>query len=62
MGVGAFSAVGIEAPAIGDLAAQHGIALHELSPKQASLEEAFLEATKGEQEYQSGASFPGGAS
>lgn len=62
MGAGAFSAVGVEAPAIGELAAEHGIALHELSPKQASLEEAFLEATKGEQEYQSGTSFPGGAS
>ena len=61
MGQGAFSVVGVEAPAIGEPAAEHGIVLHELSPRQASLEEAFLEATKGEQEYQSGAAMPGGA-
>jgi ABC-2 type transport system ATP-binding protein len=59
MGQNAFSASGIEAPAIGELAAQHGFVLHELSPKQASLEEAFLEATKGSQEYQSGTAMPG---
>jgi ABC-2 type transport system ATP-binding protein len=59
MGQQAFSATGIEPAAIGELAAQHGFVLHELSPKQASLEEAFLEATKGSQEYQSGTAMPG---
>jgi len=59
MGQQAFSATGIEAAAIGELAARHGFVLHELSPKQASLEEAFLEVTKGAQEYQSGAAMPG---
>jgi ABC-2 type transport system ATP-binding protein len=36
---------GIDAVQIGDLAARHSIALHELSPKTASLEEAFMELT-----------------
>ena len=59
MGQQAFSATGVEAAAIGELAARNGFVLHELSPKQASLEEAFLEVTKGSQEYQSGAAMPG---
>jgi len=59
MGQMAFSATGVESAAIGELAAQHGFVLHELSPKQASLEEAFLEVTKGAQEYHSGAAMPG---
>jgi ABC-2 type transport system ATP-binding protein len=59
MGQMAFSATGIEPAAIGELAAQHGLVLHELSPKQASLEEAFLEVTKGSQEYHSGTAMPG---
>lgn len=50
---GAFSASGIEASAIGELAAANGIVLHELSPKQASLEDAFLEVTRQVQEYRS---------
>ena len=36
---------GMGAAEIGDLAAAHGIALHELAPQQASLEEAFMELT-----------------
>ena len=44
------------------LAAQHGVVLHELSPQQASLEDAFLKATAGEQEYRSGSGRPGTAS
>jgi len=39
------------APAIGELAAAHGIVLHELAPRSASLEEAFLEVTHTESEY-----------
>ncbi len=38
---------------IGDLAAAHGIALHELTPQTASLEEAFLSLTRDEVEYRS---------
>jgi ABC-2 type transport system ATP-binding protein len=37
---------GISAAAIGDLAARHGIALHELAARQASLEEAFMQLTR----------------
>ncbi|MHB1487262.1 MAG: ATP-binding cassette domain-containing protein [Acidimicrobiales bacterium] len=37
---------GLDSAAIGDLAAAQGIALHELAPQQASLEEAFMELTR----------------
>ncbi len=43
---------------VGELAAQHGVVLHELSPQQASLEDAFLRATAGEQEFRSGSAIP----
>jgi len=39
------------AAAIGDLAAALGIALHELAPKAASLEEAFMELTQDSVEF-----------
>jgi ABC-2 type transport system ATP-binding protein len=42
---------GIAAHDVGDLAASHGIAIHELTPQQASLEEAFMDITRGELEY-----------
>ena len=41
----------LTAPAIGDLAADNGLRLHELSPQQASLEEAFMELTADDLEY-----------
>ncbi len=49
---GSIDVVGPDAAAIGELAAGSALVLHELSPRQASLEEAFLEATKDAQEYQ----------
>lgn len=42
---------GLDATAIGELAAANQIVLHELSPRSASLEEVFLEATAAAQEY-----------
>jgi ABC-2 type transport system ATP-binding protein len=48
---GSLHVVGIDAPAIGELAAVHGAVLHELAPRTASLEEAFLDVTRDEQEY-----------
>ncbi|WP_416976861.1 ABC transporter ATP-binding protein [Streptomyces sp. T028] len=36
---------------IGELAARHGVVLHELSPQQASLEEAFMQLTAESVEY-----------
>ncbi|MFD7730780.1 ABC transporter ATP-binding protein [Kitasatospora phosalacinea] len=40
---------------LGDLAAAHGVTLHELSPQQASLEEAFMQMTASSVEYHMGA-------
>jgi ABC-2 type transport system ATP-binding protein len=45
---------GLTAEQIGDLAAAHGLALHELTPLQASLEEAFMELTREDVEYETG--------
>jgi ABC-2 type transport system ATP-binding protein len=42
---------GDKAERIGELAAGHGIVLHELSPQQASLEEAFMQLTAQAVEY-----------
>jgi ABC-2 type transport system ATP-binding protein len=49
---GAISVTGAERPAIGELAFKNGIVLHELSDRTATLEEAFLEATSGAQEFE----------
>ncbi|MFG2192806.1 ABC transporter ATP-binding protein [Streptomyces sp. NPDC048639] len=40
-----------DAARIGELAAEHRLVLHELSPQQASLEEAFMRLTAGAVEY-----------
>jgi ABC-2 type transport system ATP-binding protein len=48
---GALSVTNLEAAAIGDLAARDGLALHELSPQRASLEEAFMALTKDDVEF-----------
>lgn len=44
---------GVEAPLVGELAAQHSVVLHELATRHDSLEDAFLRATAGAQEYSS---------
>ncbi len=49
---------GLSAAQIGDQARDLGISLHELSPRQASLEQAFMEMTRDEIEFH--ASTPGG--
>ncbi|GAA0954447.1 ABC transporter ATP-binding protein [Actinocorallia libanotica] len=51
-GDGAFRVHGASAAAVGELAARAGVALHELSPVRASLEEAFLRLTGQSVEYQ----------
>ncbi|MDR5699887.1 ABC transporter ATP-binding protein [Agromyces aerolatus] len=48
---GVLDITGVEAARIGDLAAQHGIALHELTPQSASLEEAYMALTADAVEY-----------
>jgi ABC-2 type transport system ATP-binding protein len=42
---------GVSAATVGELAARHGIALHELVARQASLEEAFMELTHDAADY-----------
>jgi hypothetical protein len=48
---GAIVVTEMEAPAIGDLAAEHGIPLHALVPRQPSLEEAYLNAMGDNADY-----------
>ena len=52
---GALEVRGVNAVTIGQMAAANGFVLHELAPRTASLEEAFLEVTRGEQEFSGGA-------
>ena len=47
---------GLTAAKIGELAAVGGVVLHELTPKVASLEEAFMDLTREDVEYRSGES------
>ena len=48
---GALEVHGLTPEQVGDAAAAAGIALHELSPQQASLEEAFMDLTRDELEF-----------
>ncbi|MGW1996028.1 ABC transporter ATP-binding protein [Embleya sp. NPDC001921] len=50
---GALRVTGPDTAAIGDIAAEHGIALHELSPRFASLEEVYMRLTQDSVEYRS---------
>ncbi|WTY84461.1 ATP-binding cassette domain-containing protein [Micromonospora sp. NBC_01405] len=51
---GALLVTGLTAARIGDLALAHGIGLHELATRTASLEEAFMELTADSVEYLAG--------
>ena len=42
---------GLDAPAIADLAAAHGIPVHALVPRHASLEQAYLDLTSASTDY-----------
>jgi ABC-2 type transport system ATP-binding protein len=48
---GELAVTGLDAAAIGELAAHNGVVLHELANRTASLEEAFMEVTRDEVEY-----------
>jgi ABC-2 type transport system ATP-binding protein len=48
---GLLEITGVEASGIGDLAAQHSLAIHELTPQIASLEEAYMALTADAVEY-----------
>jgi ABC-2 type transport system ATP-binding protein len=52
-GQGVFEVAGLTAAQIGELAAAHGIVLHELTPVEASLEEAFMDTTRDTVEFKS---------
>jgi len=44
---------------IGDAAFKYGITVYELTKRTASLEDAFLELTSGDQQFELGSSAPG---
>jgi ABC-2 type transport system ATP-binding protein len=48
---GALVVAGLTAARVGDLAAEHALRVHELTPRRASLEEAFMELTQDSVEY-----------
>ena len=48
---GVLQVSGVTAGRIGDLALDRGVAVHELTPRRASLEEAYLELTREAVEY-----------
>jgi ABC-2 type transport system ATP-binding protein len=52
---GGLAVTGLDAPAIADLAAQHGIAVHELVVRQPSLEQAYLDLTTASTDYRAAA-------
>jgi ABC-2 type transport system ATP-binding protein len=51
---GGLSVTGLRTIEIGDLAARHAIPVHEVTPRAASLEEAYLELTADSVEYDAG--------
>ncbi|MFB4318848.1 ABC transporter ATP-binding protein [Actinomadura sp. 21ATH] len=53
-GAGDLSVAGLDAAGIGELAAANGIPLYEVTPRSASLEEAYMELTAGSVQYAAG--------
>jgi len=49
---------GVSIEQVGELAARHGVVLHELSPQSATLEDAYLQATAGTEQFRSGGAPP----
>jgi ABC-2 type transport system ATP-binding protein len=52
---GGLAVTGLDAAEIADLAREHGIAVHELTPRHASLEEAYMELTRDSVDYRADA-------
>ena len=50
---GALAVGGLPAARIGDLAAEHALRLHELTPRRVSLETAFMELTHDSVDFRS---------
>jgi ABC-2 type transport system ATP-binding protein len=55
---GSLEVSGLTAEQVGEAAAAAGVVLHELTPLQASLEEAFMELTRADVEFRAGAAEP----
>ena len=55
---GGLAVTGLDAPAVGDLAAEHGIAVHALIPRSASLEEVYLDLTGESTDFRAASSSP----
>jgi ABC-2 type transport system ATP-binding protein len=55
---GGLAVTGLDAPAIGDLAAARGIAVHALIPRTASLEDAYLDLTGESVDFRAADSMP----
>ena len=51
---GELQVTGLSCPAVGDLAAEHHLAVHALYEHRASLEAAFMEMTRDSVEYRAG--------
>ncbi|MGY0230879.1 ATP-binding cassette domain-containing protein [Longispora urticae] len=51
---GALAVSGLDCATLGDLAAEHGLRLHELTPVRASLEETFMELTGTDVQFRAG--------
>jgi ABC-2 type transport system ATP-binding protein len=54
-GDGGLAVTGLDAPAIADMAAQHGLPVHELTPRQPSLEQAYLDLSAASADYRAAA-------
>ncbi len=55
---GAMAVTGLDCATIGDLANAHRVAIHELSPQQASLEAAFMELTQQDGQFRAPTAAP----
>ena len=56
---GVLAVTGMTAAQVGEVAAAHGLTLHELTPVRASLEEAFMRLTREDVEFQGGVATDG---
>ncbi|HEV7209625.1 MAG TPA: ATP-binding cassette domain-containing protein [Mycobacteriales bacterium] len=60
-GTGVLEIAGLTAAQVGEVAREQGIVLHELTPQQASLEEAFMDMTRDAVEYHAAPTEPAAA-
>ena len=58
IGVDTLRVTGLDCDAVGELAALDHIVLHELTPRSASLEEAFMELTRDSVDFRTDSAVP----